>query len=276
MTYPNIRRRAFIAAWIALWISTASSQISVVGQLTDDRFVVLGTQYDGTITIRNDSDAPQDVKVYQTDYFFRSDGTTLYDEPGTVPRSNARWISFTPSVLRLDPHVTGTVNYSVAVPDSTEGGTISGSYWSLLMVEGIAPGSPESPQPRPAEQTTMGVSQLIRYGVQIASHITGTGKKDVRFLDVRVRAEEDGSKQLIVDLQNAGDLWFRPTFSAEVFDDSGNSKGVFEGSLFRMYPGTSVRQMLDVGKLARGTYTVVFIVDAGGEDVFGAEYTLTL
>ena len=144
------------------------------------------------------------------------------------------------------------------------------------MVEGIAPGSPESPQPRPAEQTTMGVSQLIRYGVQIASHITGTGKKDVRFLDVRVRAEEDGSKQLIVDLQNAGDLWFRPTFSAEVFDDSGNSKGVFEGSLFRMYPGTSVRQMLDVGKLARGTYTVVFIVDAGGEDVFGAEYTLTL
>ncbi|MBE0558177.1 MAG: hypothetical protein IH628_13170 [Proteobacteria bacterium] len=112
--------------------------------------------------------------------------------------------------------------------------------------------------------------------MQIASHVAGTGRKEVRFLGVRVQTETDGSRQLIVDVQNVGDLWFRPSFSAEIFDGSGNSMAVLKGSTFRMYPETSVRQRIDLGTLPRGKYTVVLILDAGGEDVFGAEYTLTL
>jgi len=145
-----------------------------------------------------------------------------------------------------------------------------------MMVEAIAPGSPESSQPRPADLPAMGISQQIRYGVQIATHIAGTGRKEVQFLDVRMRTGEDGSKQLIVDVQNTGDIWFRPAFSAEVFDAGGSSRGTFRGQFFRMYPRTSVRHRIDIGDLPQGEYTVVLIVDAGGEDVFGAEYTLTL
>lgn len=261
---------------IALSWLTASAQISVIGHLTDDRFVEPGTQYDGSIRVRNDTDVPQEVKIYQRDYFFAFDGTTVYGDPGRDARSNADWISYTPSLLRLEPHATGVVNYAVAVPDSTASEPVRGSYWSLMMVEAISPGSPESSQPRPAALPAMGISQQIRYGLQIATHITGTGTKDVRFLDVRMQTNEEGSTQLIVDVQNTGETWFRPAFSAEVFDAKGDARGTFRGQFFRMYPRTSVRHRIDLGDLPRGEYTVVLIVDAGGEDVFGAEYTLTL
>ena len=264
------------AFYMGLSASAAVGQISVVGQLVDDRFIAPGARYDGSVMIRNDTDAPQEVKVYQTDYTFRFDGMTVYGEPGESVRSNARWISFTPSRLQLDPRATGVVHYAVAVPESTALGGVAGSYWSMLMIEGVAPGSPESSAPRPADRNTMGISQLVRYGLQIASHITGTGKKEVRFLDVRIQTEPGGSRLLIVDVENVGEVWFRSGFSAEIFDSSGNSKGTFQGSAFRMYPGTSVRQQINLGGLSRGKYTVVLLLDAGGEDVFGAEYSLML
>lgn len=275
MTLPEYLRRLCLAVFLSLSASNALAQISVIGQLTDDRTVSPGSRYDGTITVRNETDATQEVKVYQTDYFFSYDGTTVYGEPGEAIRSNAHWVSFTPSFIRLEPHASSVVSYSVKVPDSAAGRPLGGSYWSMLMVEGIVPGSPESSKPAP-DQNQMGISQLIRYGVQIATHIAGTGKIEARFLDVRAQTDRDGSRLLVVDIQNIGDLWFRPTFSAELFDASGASKGVFQGSQLRIYPGTSVRQRVNLGNIPRGTYTIMMILDAGGEDVVGAEYTLTL
>ena len=276
MTLPNSHRTLCLAAALVFSGSSALAQISVIGQLTDDRMVAPGSQYDGTVTVRNETDVPQEVKVYQTDYFFSFDGTTVYGEPGEAFRSNAHWVSFTPSFIDLDPHASSVVNYTVKVPDSTAGKPVEGSYWSMLMIEGVAPGSPESSKPAQPDQNRMGISQLIRYGVQIATHIAGTGKIEARFLDVRVQSEQDGSRFLVVDIQNVGDLWFRPTFSAEIFDASGASKGMFQGTQLRIYPGTSVRQRINLGKIPRGTYTVMMILDAGGDDLVGAEYTLTL
>ena len=275
MTLPNCLRTLCLAGSVSISAAIAPAQISVIGQLTDDRTVAPGASYDGTITVRNETDVPQEVKVYQTDYFFSYDGTTVYGEPGEAVRSNANWVRYTPTFIRLDPSASSVVSYSVKVPDSAAGKPLEGSYWSMLMIEGIVPGSPESSKPAP-DRNQMGISQLIRYGVQIATHIAGTGKIEARFLDVRVQTEEDGTRLLVVDIQNIGDLWFRPTFSAEIFDASGASKGIFQGSQLRIYPGTSVQQRINLGKIARGTYTVMMILDAGGEDVVGAEYTLTL
>jgi hypothetical protein len=272
----KILPQILVGASVILSTLPCPAQISVVGSLTDDRFVKAGTRYEGSVTIRNETDSLQEVKVYQTDYSFRFDGTTVYGEPGEDSRSNARWISYTPAFLRLEPRATAEVNYAVAVPDSLSGAPLSGSYWSLLMIEGIGPGSRESAQHNAPDRGGMGISQLIRYGIQIASHIAETGSKAVRFLDVRLEDGPGSSKELVVDILNTGESWFRPAFSAELFDASGNSKGVFKGSTFRMYPETSVRQRLSLGVLPRGKYTVVLMLDAGGEDVFGAEYSLTL
>ena len=41
-----------------------------------------------------------------------------------------------------------------------------------------------------------------------------------------------------------------------------------------LYPGTSLRQEFRLGTLAAGTYKALVVVDTGGDQVFGGQFTL--
>ena len=263
-----------IAGILLLCAERTFSQVSVIGELSQDREARPGESYNGSILVKNDSDEPQEAKVYQTDYLFFSDGTNNYAEPGSTPRSNARWVSYSPSLLLIPPQATVTVNYSVAVPDTTGGKTLTGSYWSMLMVEGIAKESPESSVRAKSKNPEMGVRQTLRYGIQIATHIAGSGTRSIKFVSAKLVRGSRGETSLQVDLEDDGTLGFRPDVYVELFDGKGVSKGKFPGHRYRMYPGTSVRQMIELSGIAKGTYKALVVVDAGGDDVYGAQYTL--
>lgn len=245
-------------------------QVSIVGELSQDREAARGERYEGTILVRNDTDEPQEAKVYQTDYLFFADGTNRYDQPGSHPRSNARWVTFSPAYLTLPPHATVNVSFSVAVPDAP----VSGSYWSMLMVEGIPRSSAESS--RRDAKAEMGIMQAIRYGIQIATHIKGTGTRAIEFSNPRVLARDEGGKVFQVEVKNTGDLGMRPEVYLELFNEQGVSLGKYLGIQYRIYPGTSVRQTIDLSDVPKGSYKALVVVDAGGDDVFGAQYSLQL
>ena len=252
---------------------TAAAQVSVIGELSQDRETGPGETYSGTITIKNDSNEPQEAKVYQTDYLFFSDGTNRYGEPGSHPRSNAPWITFSPSFVTVPPQSTVIVSYTVAVPANSAGKTLIGSYWSMLMIEGIPKGSPESSGARD-KKAEMGIMQMIRYGIQIASHIRNTGKPMVAFKDEKLVVDEKGRRIFQVTIENTGDLGFRPEVYMELFNDRGVSQGKFPGIRYRMYPGTSVRESIDVSTVPKGKYKALVVVDAGGEEILAAQYDL--
>ena len=248
-----------------------SAQVSIVGELSQDKDVKPGSEYSGSVVIRNDTNEPQEAKVYQTDYSFQWNGSNNYGDPGTLPRSNARWITFSPSFVTLPPLGTVTVNYTLTIPKDT---VLSGTYWSMLMVEGVPRGSAESSMPQKDQKAQMGIMQTIRYGIQIASTIANTGSKKIRFLAANIFAKEDGKRILQIDIENTGDIGIRPDVYVELFSDQGVSLGKFPGVKYRMYPGTSVRQSIDVSSIAKGTYKALVVVDTGGDDVFGSQYTL--
>jgi hypothetical protein len=255
-------------------VSGLSAQVSIIGELSQDKDAFPGDTYTGTIIIRNDTNEPQEAKVYQTDYVFKYDGTNNYGEPGVFPRSNAKWISFSPAYVILPPQGNMSVNYTVTVPKETETNKLIGTYWSMLMVEGIQKGSAESSVRAKDTKAQMGIMQTIRYGIQIATTITNTGTKKINILDHKVIKKEDGKRILQIDIQNTGEISMRPEVYAELFDAKGTSLGKFSGSKYRIYPGTSVRQAIDISKVAKGTYKALIVIDAGGDDVFGVQYTL--
>ncbi len=261
---------------LAATLVTASGQISVIGELSQDREARPGEKYDGVIIVKNDTNEPQEAKVYQTDYLFYFNGTNDYAEPGSTPRSNARWVTFSPATLIVPPQSTMAVNYTVQVPADLNGKALVGTYWSMLMIEGIAKGSAESTLPRDPNRTQMGIQQTIRYGIQLATHIAQTGEKKINFLNAQLVTKETGEKVLQVDIENTGDVGIRPDVYVELFDADGTSVGKFPGIRFRMYPGTSVRQQINLSKAPAGEYRALVVVDAGGDDVFGAQYTINL
>ncbi|MDD5712578.1 MAG: hypothetical protein PHY31_07470 [Smithellaceae bacterium] len=242
--------------------------VTIVGGLSHERDVNPGETYRGVIMIKNTTDQIQEVKVYQTDYSFLADGTSSYGEAGRLERSNAKWISFSPARLAVAPQATAKVNYTVEVPAGKE---LKGTYWSMLMIEEIAKGSPESTGAK--EKVALGIRQVMRYGIQIVTNMTTKGTTRIAFAQTRF-LKEGKEKILQVDVENTGDAWARPLLWAEIFDHEGNYVGKFEGQRLRVYPGTSVRYRLNLSDLPDGEYKAMIVADCGGDSVFGATFTL--
>ncbi len=248
------------------------AQITVRSSLSDDREVTPGTRYEGHIMVANETDKFHQAKVYQTDYAFFHDGTNEYGQPGSSPRSNATWIRFNPTVVNVPPNETMRVSYEVIVPDSIGGVPPEGSYWSMILIENVPDLSDEAlidstGQPR------YSLRQIMRYGIQVATHIRGTGSADLAFVGSQLVREESGVS-LYVNVQNNGSRLVRPDVWIEPYSSDGVSFGRLDGVKNRIYPGTSVRQRFQLGELDEGSYGALVVLDAGGDEVYGAEYSL--
>ncbi len=264
-------RIALAVVLLALAPLTAGAGVHVLGNLTQDLEVQPGGTYEGSLEVQNPDDVAAEIRLYQTDYFFYADGTVRYDEPGLLPRSNAKWVTFSPQQAVIPPKESIVVRYTVTVPSDE---TMRGTYWSMLMVEEIPAGSPESSRPA-RDQVSLGIQQVFRYGVQIATNIATTGTRRIRFMQVLLAADKE-KRSLIVDLGNTGDRWLRVTLWTELYDAEGKYVGRFEGGTHRLYPGTTARFPADLVGVRDATYKALIVADCGGDDVFGADVSLVL
>jgi hypothetical protein len=264
-------KRALILFVVLAAPRAAAAQLTVLGSGVEEHPARPGETYSGTLRVRNDGAESAEARIYQTDYTFAADGTTRYGTPGSLPRSNARWITFSPAQLRIPPGGEAVVGYVVSVPADE---ALGGAFWSMLMVEGIAPGSAASTEASARARVQVGVRPTVRYGVQIATAI-GSAAPRVAFSNAR--AYEGGrGKVLELDLTNAGETAYRPEIRVELFDAAGRAAGTFTSRRGLLYPGTSLRQRFELGALPAGSYQAMVVADAGGDQVYGAQYTLRL
>jgi hypothetical protein len=215
----------------------------------------------------NNSDESAAVEVHQTDYLFQSDGSNDFGPAGEWERSNANWIDFSPNRIVIPPHETHLIDYTVTVPDDD---SLSGTYWSILMVEEV---SADTTNGRPAENQAS-ISQVVRYGVQCITNIGMTGSSNLQFIGAELSAATDSTRELRVDVKNAGDRWAVPIAWAELYDETGLSVGKFECDKKRIFPGTSVQFRIQLADSLHGKYKALVVLDSGGENVLGAKYDL--
>lgn len=244
----------------------AIAQIAVVGSTVEERVAAPGELYTGTIVVRNLTKVDQPVRIYQTDYLFFADGTSHFDEPGTTPRSNAQWITPTVRSLLIAPASEMTVTYSVQVPNDT----IAGTYWSAIMVEGAPSEAGRASGGRPQ----VGVGAVMRYAVQVATHLKATGARKVSFANSKFLTNADSSQSFELEVHNVGERAYRPAVWIEVYDEQGALKASVRQERGLLYPGTSLKQTFALGKLLRGTYRAIVFADSGEDAVFASQFTL--
>jgi hypothetical protein len=258
-----------LAAALATFATGAQAQIAVVGSTVEERTSAAGESYTGSILVRNLSDVDQPVRIYQTDYLFFADGTSHYNDPGTTPRSNAKWITPTVRSLLVPPRSEMSVSYTVRVP---QGDSLSGTYWSIIMVEG----APNEANRASAGQPQVGVGVVMRYGVQVATHIKATGARKVGFANTKFITNQDGTQTFELEVTNAGERAYRPALWIEVYNEQGELKASARQERGLLYPATSLKQVFNLGKLAAGTYRAVVFADSGEDAVFASQFTLKL
>ncbi len=248
---------------------TGRAQVGILNGLTQEKVCKPGEAFQSFITIRNYGREPQDVRIYQTDYAFTFDGKSYYDPPGKAPRSNAGWIAIGHKQMTIAGASHADVRFSVKVPDDPG---LVGTYWSVIMVEGVAKAQ-AAPPGTPQKEPSVGINQVVRYAVQIVTQIGDSGSLQLKFLKTEL-LQDNGRKTLHVDVENTGERWLRPVASLELYHQNGELAGKFEGERLRIFPETSVRFSFDVSRVAEGRYKALVMLDNKDSHVFGAQYTL--
>ncbi len=254
----------------------SAAGIAVVGSLTREATVQPGESAEGQIILRNGSETPQSVRCYQQDYLVYGDAKRSYHEPGTLPRSNASWINLSPRQLIVPPKGTASIYYAFRPPADQE---LSGTYWSMLMVEPLTEESLEPPEEEEGK-IKVRIRTVMRYGIQMVTHIFSvnpgyTGTTEMTFADIQLIIN-DSKRVLQLDMENTGEQWLRPLVWAEVFDEQGMTLGRFDGQRRRIYPGCSARFNIDLSLLPAGNYKALIVADNGDEYVFGTWHHLEI
>ncbi|MFK5969353.1 MAG: hypothetical protein QM487_04430 [Candidatus Marithrix sp.] len=244
------------------YVSFAS--IEVVGSLRHINKGSLGDTYKGEIKIQNSGDNEQEVRIYQTDLLYNFEDFTFYNDPVSHNRSNANWIQFSPKTTIVAGNSTTYVQYEVTIPKSD---TVIGTYWSVLMIEGINPIDPN-------QEGEFNINTVTRYAIQIVTEITDRGVGKLVFSDPSLITEGD-QLFLAVDITNTGEHYIVPEMSMELFDETGESVKVLVAPKKGLFPTTSARYRFNLeGLKSEKTYQTVIIAAGEGDDVFGLEYTL--
>lgn len=293
----------FITKWFFILVlfvfiqCCANANIVIRGNFIREYQASPGERYQENITLVNQGGNPKEVKIYFTDYLYTYQGESYYPQPaGQTERSNANWITFYPSFLIIPPYETSNICCTIKIPLDE---TLQGTYWSMLMVEEILdgdshdekrkhmPAKDTDPEENPFHQVFVDVHQVMRYGIQMITHIGDTGKKEITILDQRLipgnsqnsgdTMQEEEPYILQLDIQNSGERSLQPATRVEIYD---NEKAClvncFKGKKYLIYPGLSTRYQIELNLLPKQTYQVLVILDSGDEGIWGAQYTIEL
>lgn len=269
----TILSNVLAATMLAAVVQPAMADIHVEGALYQEKNTAPGATYRGTVAIRNSGDTPVAAKLYLTDYTFSADGTNQYSAPGTQPRSNGAWVRLAQEQVTIPAHATASVAYDVAVPASA---TLRGSYWSMIMIEPLSPAEVAGASALRTGQVRAALTAVTRFGVQVASEIGNTGTRALRFAHPRLARSKNGTPYLAVDVRNTGERTLRPRLSLDLHDAQGAARKGAPGGAQRLYPASAAQFQMALPAVPKGTYRVLVTADAGGDDVFGSQFDLTI
>ena len=251
---------------VAMAKVVALAGVAPDGEATQVRNARPGDTYRGSIAIRNPGTKVAEIKLYQTDYAFSADGKNSFDSPGTAARSNAGWLHLNREQLVLGPGASASIDYEVRVPGDA---ALNGTYWSVVMIEELP--AAEAGQPR----TGMKLGQTLRHAIQIVTEMGESGRGQVEFRNARLQ-REGTKRELDVDLENTGERWMRTDVWLELHDANGRFFGRFTAPRRRTFPGTSVRNRIELTGAPAGKYVGLLVADGGRNDLYGMQIELDL
>ncbi|HYV99479.1 MAG TPA: hypothetical protein VE967_18620, partial [Gemmatimonadaceae bacterium] len=120
----------------------------------------------------------------------------------------------------------------------------------------------------------VGVGAILRYAVQVATHIQSSGARTVRFDAPSASRSTTGAALFDVNVYDDGERGYRPSLWIEVYDAQGTLKAKAKQTRGLLYPGTSLHQQFDLGSLPAGKYKAVVFADTGDEAVSAVQYVI--
>jgi hypothetical protein len=232
-----------------------------------------GQVVQGSFKVTNTGDGSIMVDFYLEDWHFSEigDGTRIYSQAGTTPRSAAPWISFSPPRAELPPNGEVRVDYTVRVPNDP---TLRGGYYAVLFAETLVASLPQEPVAPDA------VAAYVDYAARLSHtfmlEIDGTVEARATVRNPAVAPPGVGPMRISGVFSNEGNVVARcerGDFHAQ------SSDGVIaaRGELPAVFadPGQQVPIQTEwSGSLGSGQYSLIVTYDCGDELIVTEEVPL--
>lgn len=265
--HPFALQRLCLATALALFAYGApvGAQIMVSSPSVVEQTTRPGGEYTGTIVVQNISTVAQQITARVVDYSFDADGTSRYDDPGSQPRSSARWIALSPRTTEIPPKKSVALTFTVRVPAID---TLAGSYSSMVLVTTpLQQGDVVRPR---GGRANAGIKSDMSYGIQLATHLGGVAPSRFAMGHLTAVTGADRSRDIAVTVRNTGDRAQRPIVSVELYTEDGRLVASQKAQRGLIYPGSSVRQTFRLASVPRGSYRALLQTDTG-EDIFAMQ-----
>lgn len=206
----------------------------------------------GIVRVTNPMEHVLRLRVYLSDWTLDMAGQFTFADVGTLPASASNWITFSPSVLDIEPHATAEVRYDVQVPPDAGAGT----HQTVLFVES---------EPSEAVPGQMAATFSVRVGHVVYVNVPPLVKEGAITAIFGEPAKTAGEPyHLTVLYENRGNAAQGVQGSLVVSDDRGET--AIEAGIERnvVLPNSARAFEINLlGLLPGGTYTALVVLDYG-------------
>lgn len=255
---------------LIFFLSLCSAQFSVSIDGGEKNDVSPGDIYTTTIKIINIDTQDAMASIYLSDYQ-RIYDQPQYQEPNTSKRSNAAWIQLGITELVIPARSEREIPVTVTVPANDN---LSGSYWSLIIVEGEAKETTLN-----TNENSLNIDIVNRHGLNVITNFT-KGFFEFAFNSPNFYKEQDDIIIFSVDTVNTGSKIAYGEAYLDLFTTTGNEIGRIHLGTQIFRPENPTRLTFDLTELSTElhshTYNAIMIIDAGNDNLYGARYNLDI
>lgn len=248
-------------------LNESQATVTVINGLTHVHSGSSGDVIFGEVILLNNSDSEQRVRFDLSEAIFTCDNGRKFVEDNPHNQSATDWYKSELNELSLAPYERYTYRYKISIPDNH---TLSGTYWTVLMV------SVEAPIKEEVLNNSVGLNTKIRYAVALLTHVNSLDDVNLQFNDVMLDQVSDITRnQLDVKVQNFGSFVEGVVLTLEVYDANGNRIHKIKSDRNMVFPGVCRNYKLDISEIPPGEYQCLLLADSRKEFV-GTNLSISL
>lgn len=256
----------YLSLFLSMLICSSSfGSVVILNGLTHIHSAIAGGSTTGKISVQNNGSKDEKIIIYQEDLLLSCDHTTVYEKVNSHARSSADWLRLNISEKVLKPNEIYEIRYTVNIP-SQKG--IQGSYWSIVMIEGVSPIKEEV-------ESGVKIDSKVRYAVQVINNVGNVINGVLSFENIALDKRANALKVIDVKLKNGGIFLAKAILTVEIYDKTGRKVKVLKSVERKIYPDKCTHFEIEVKSLPKGTYNGIVIAD-NGKDLFGSNLTLEI
>lgn len=250
-------------AWGQIGISATSADVTLApgGSFTD------------ALEVINKSPNPRQFTVDVKDYDRNIEAGLVLLDPGTQPRSLAKFLAVTPLAFTLQPDQKQPIIFTIKVPADQ-----SGPHWAAVIVSSPLPASNSQGTGSNTPGTPITIGTIEQFIVKIRQTDPTNAVNQGRLTGVQILLpEKDKPLRVVIAYENTGTTFQQPKGEVRFINARGDVAAKVDIQPFPMLPGGKIRFEIPLDRqLPSGDYEAVAIIDFGGDFLLAALARFTI